>query len=140
MATTTETEKRTICPACGHKGRRVSTVTLRSLLKEELARQFAASGNENDAACCATDGSAGCQPIRGDTGWRFCDGPNFDVVYFTEQGDTVYRKPDLRVPVGIKESAGERPLCYCFGHSVESIKEELRTKAAARLSRTFVRK
>lgn len=124
MATSTETEKRTICPACGRKGRRVSTVTLRSLLKDELARQFAAE----DEACCAADGSTGCQPIRGDTGWRFCDGPNCDVVYFAEQGDTVYRKPDLRVAVGIKEQAGERPLCYCFGHSVESIKDELRTK------------
>jgi copper chaperone CopZ len=32
------------------------------------------------------------------------------------------------VPVGIKEKAGDRPLCYCFGHSVATIEQELRTK------------
>ncbi len=50
------------------------------------------------------------------------------MVYFTEEGDTQFTKPQLKVSVGVKESSGERPLCYCFGHSVGSIKEELRMK------------
>jgi copper chaperone CopZ len=35
------------------------------------------------------------------------------------------------VPVGVKENAGDRPLCYCFGHSVASIKDELCTKGSS---------
>ena len=46
-------------------------------------------------------------------------------MYFADAGKTAYEKQQLMVPVGIKEPTGERPLCYCFGHSVASIKEEL---------------
>jgi hypothetical protein len=81
----------------------------------------------NGSASCDTH-ATGCKPIIGDTGWRFCASPDCDVVYFSEEGDTIYTRSQLKVPVGVKERSGERPLCYCFGHSVASIKEELRTK------------
>ena len=97
-----------------------------SLLKEEYARNFAAPGNP----CCDSDGrkEAGCSPTAGDTGWRFCDSQGCDVVYFSENGDTTFTRSQLKVPVGVKETSGERPLCYCFGHSVAGITEELRLK------------
>jgi copper chaperone CopZ len=119
----TKTARRTECPSCGKKADRVSTVTLGALLKDEFAKRFTADG----LSCCGTTGE-GCKPINGDTGWRFCESTNCDVVYFSEEGDTTYTKSQLKVPVGVKERAGDRPLCYCFGHSVASIKEELRTK------------
>jgi copper chaperone CopZ len=119
----TKTARRVECPSCGKKAKQVSTVTLGALLKEEFAKRFTADGH----SCCGTIGE-GCKPINGDTGWRFCDSQDCDVVYFSEEGDTTYAKSQLKVPVGVKERAGDRPLCYCFGHSVASIKEELRTK------------
>lgn len=112
----TKTVRRTQCPACGTSGKRVSTVTLGALLKEEFARRFAADGPSD----CRASGE-GCQPINGDTGWRFCDSQDCDVVYFAEEGGATYTKSQLKVPVGVKERTGERPLCYCFGHSVASI-------------------
>ncbi len=126
MTTETTTQKRVQCPSCDQKAKRVTPVTLRALLKEEHANGFA--GGEH--SCCTADGSSdtGCQPIAGDTGWRFCESQDCDVVYFSEEGDTTFVKSQLRVSVGVKEKAGERPLCYCFGHSVASIKDEIRTK------------
>jgi copper chaperone CopZ len=121
--TETKTARRVECPSCGKKAKRMSTVTLGALLKEEFAKRFTADGH----SCCGTTGE-GCKPINGDTGWRFCESTNCDVVYFSEEGDTTFTKSQLKVPVGVKEQAGERPLCYCFGHSVASIKGELRTK------------
>lgn len=118
----TKTARRVECPSCGKKAKRVSSVTLGTLLKEEFAKRFTADGHS-----CGTTGE-GCQPINADTGWRFCDSQDCDVVYFSEEGDTTYTKSQLKVVVGVKERAGDRPLCYCFGHSVTSIKEELRTK------------
>src|SRR5207249_2070041 len=56
----------------------------------------------------------------------FCDAKDCTVVYFG-QGQT-FTRSQLRVSVGGKEAKGERPLCYCFGHSVATIKEELRAK------------
>ncbi|MCR9206879.1 MAG: mercuric transporter MerT family protein [bacterium] len=101
----------------------MSTSTIGALLDDELAEQYITDSQ----SCCATEG-AGCASINEDTGWRFCPSQNCDVVYFTEEGDTQFTKSQLKVLVGVKESSGERPLCYCFGHSVGSIKEELGTK------------
>lgn len=126
MSAETTTEKRVQCPSCGKKAKRVGPVTLRALVKDEFAREL--DGGYH--SCCGSNdgGDTGCSPISADTGWRFCDAPGCDVVYFSEEGDTRFTKPQLKVPVGVKETTGERPLCYCFGHSISSIKDDLRTK------------
>lgn len=62
------------------------------------------------------------------TGWRFCNSQECDVVYFSETSDRTFLKSHLQVAVGMKGTTGDRPLCYCFGHSVATITEELRTK------------
>jgi copper chaperone CopZ len=95
-------------------------VTLRALLKQQYAADVYISGESNCEAPCTSS--------KETTGWRFCDTKNCDVVYFSEEGDTTFTNSQLRVAVGVKETAGDRPLCYCFGHSVASIKEELRAK------------
>lgn len=121
MTAETTTDKRLHCPSCNKKAKRVSPVTLRALLKD----QFATEIGSDDHSCCDSHGE-GCTPIHEDTGWRFCDSSDCDVVYFSEAGDISFTKSQLKVPVGVKETSGERPLCYCFGHSVASIKDELR--------------
>lgn len=118
--TTTTTATTTDCPKCGKKGKTVKPVTLRALLKDEYAAEVAVADESN----C----ESGCSPSKGNTGWRFCDSPQCDVVYFGEQSGVTFTKDQLKVSVGVKEKAGERPLCYCFGHSVATITEELRTK------------
>jgi len=120
MTTDTTAGKRLTCPSCEQKAKRVSAVTLGALLVEECASQFAKDGNSR----CDIDG---CNPLAGDTGWRFCESQGCDVVYFSEEGNTTFTGSQLKVPVGVKETEGERPLCYCFGHSVASIKDELRS-------------
>jgi copper chaperone CopZ len=61
-----------------------------------------------------------------DAEYRFCDTKDCNIVYYG-RGQT-FTTPQLKVAVGVKETAGERPLCYCFGHSIATMKEELRTK------------
>ena len=111
--------KRVKCPVCENKGKRVSSVTLAALLTDEFAQQFTLEDN----SCGSSDGE-GCSSINADTGWRFCDSKKCEVVYFSEEDDEVFGKSQLKVSVGVKETIGERPLCYCFGHSVASIKQE----------------
>jgi len=120
--TESTTEKRLLCPVCDNKAKRVKTVTLGALLSDEFAQQFKTDGHSS----CASD-DEGCTSFQGDTGWRFCDSTDCDVVYFSEEGDKAFAKSQLKVSVGVKEATGERPLCYCFKHSVATIKEELRT-------------
>jgi len=121
MKTTTATK--TECPNCGTAGKTVKPVTLRALLKEQYALEVAAE--EHD------DCEAGCRPSKGNTGWRFCASTGCDVVYFGEQNGITFTKAQLTVEVGVKETTGERPLCYCFGHSVASIKEELQARGSS---------
>jgi copper chaperone CopZ len=120
MNMTTTTATATDCPKCGKKGKTVKPVTLRTLLKDEYVAAVAGSDESN----C----ESGCSPSKGHTGWRFCDSPECDVVYFGEENGVTFTKDQLKVAVGVKETSGERPLCYCFGHSVTTITSELRLK------------
>ena len=86
------------CPGCGQTGRTVEARTLRAL----LAPRWAGEVPEGP--------------------WRFCASPACDFVYFGPGGS--YRKDQLRVRVGLKETEAPRPLCYCFGHSEESLRAQ----------------
>lgn len=93
------------CPCCGAAGQPVKPITLRALLKPESAAQVRDEGSY--FSCGASCGAAAC-----------------DVVYFAP-GSQVFLKADLAVRVGSKESAPPRPLCYCFGHTMESVAAEI---------------
>ncbi|MBI2477545.1 MAG: cation transporter [Planctomycetia bacterium] len=123
MSSDTAVEKRMQCPWCGKMANRVSPVTLRALLKDEFASEF---GGDHS---CPSNGNAstGSAPISSDTPWRFCESQECDVVYFSETGHRVFTKSQLRVAVGVKEKTGDRPLRYCFGHTMASIKKKLLT-------------
>lgn len=98
------------CPAAGELGKPVAPVTVRSLVRPEYSASV--EGRE----------------------WFFCGQPECDIVYFTHDGRTL-EKGALKVRVGLKEKDAPRPVCYCFGHTVESIREEIgrtgRSTAAA---------
>lgn len=88
------------CPACGTAGRPVTPITLRSLLQPHR------------------------RPEVREAPYRFCASPDCAVVYFGPDGSQTFSKADLIVRVGLKERSAPRPLCYCFGHSAESLREE----------------
>lgn len=90
------------CPVCDRKGRRVEVITLKALLRPEaLARLDAGAA------------------------YRFCRTTTCPVVYFADGSDTVFRKGDLKVRVGLKETEEPAPVCYCFGHTRGSVGEEI---------------
>lgn len=92
-----------ICPTSGTNGKKVGAVTLHALVRDEHQGRIADNAD-----------------------YYFCDAKGCDVVYFTTDGGTI-TKSQLKVDVGVKEATGDRPLCYCFGHSVGTIKNELLT-------------
>jgi len=91
------------CHRCGEKGRRVLRETMESLLTAEALER-----------------------LTGEP-YYFDRTPDCDVVYFTNQGPSYFDKESLTVRVGLKEKAPPIPLCYCFGHSEESVREEIVT-------------
>lgn len=89
------------CPQCGQTGRSVAQQTLRHLLKPELIDRL------------------------GELDYRFCANPDCRVVYFAESADRRFMTDDLRVRVGLKERTDPIPICYCFGHTVSSARDEI---------------
>jgi hypothetical protein len=54
---------------------------------------------------------------------RFCPHPRCPVAYSAPLGEPI-PKDRLSVRVGLKEQEGPRPICYCFGHTRESLAAE----------------
>ena len=104
-----------VCQRCGARGQAVTRETLEALLtRDALAR------------------------LQGGP-YLFDRSPDCDVVYFSNENDSYFAKRDLRVRVGIKESDPPIPICYCFGHTIESARSEIqatgRSTVAARITK-----
>jgi bacterioferritin-associated ferredoxin len=56
--------------------------------------------------------------------YRFCETTDCPVVYYDGDG-TQFRKDQVRVRVGLKETEDPVPLCYCFGVTERMIHEEV---------------
>lgn len=89
------------CPACGKKGKKVDTQTVKAMLNVSL------------------------EAIR-PAPYRFCRTESCPVVYFSADGQT-FNEADLRERVHQKHPDAEDVfVCYCFRHTPGSIRAELR--------------
>lgn len=111
------TSTRTECPDCGERGRPVKPITIASLLKPTALA-----------------------PLDRHDGWRFCPYPACDMAYFHEVTQERVPKQDVRVRIGKKETASPRPLCYCFGHTVEDVEAEVASAGVSRLADAITEK
>ena len=87
-----------LCPGCGEKSKAVSTLTVKSLVRDHT--RVAAAGS-----------------------YRFCRSQECEVVYFNE--GRVFSEGDLKVRVGIKEREDPAPLCYCFDYTRADLRRDI---------------
>lgn len=58
--------------------------------------------------------------------YYFCEAPDCDVVYFPFGPQApIFRRGDLLVRVGVKETSDPVPVCYCFGVTRKDIRDEI---------------
>jgi hypothetical protein len=87
-----------LCPVTKTRGKRVDTATVKCMLSVSL-----------DA-------------VR-DTAYFFCREPDCDVIYFSDDGQQVFTKDDVRERVYQKEPENDEVLvCYCFRYQAGEIK------------------
>lgn len=86
---------------CKNRGKRVERVTVQSLLRRELAAKIPEAQH------------------------YYCRTPACSVVYFSTAANPLFHKGNITVRVGIKETADPIRICYCFGHTEGSIREEI---------------
>jgi hypothetical protein len=61
-----------------------------------------------------------------DTQYYFCDSSDCEVVYFPlDTQAPLFRRGDLMVRVGSKETVDPIPVCYCFGFTRSDIQNEI---------------
>ena len=100
-AAAAQSKSAAVCGACGMKARKAERATVEHVVNR---------GPQNEIT---------------DTQYYFCDAPSCDVVYFSNDSAQYFRKKDVRVRVGIKETADPIPICYCFDHTMASAREEI---------------
>lgn len=96
------------CPRCRQPGRAVSASTVAALLKPEASRRLATAD-----------------------GYYFCATRDCDAAYFKSGADDVILQREVRVPIFQKSSDPARPVCYCFGYTVEAVQSEVRAKGVS---------
>lgn len=89
------------CPVNGARSKRVDRLIVRSLAR--------------------------CLPLgMSDAPYYFCEAKDCDVVYFCASPQMpVFRRKDLLVRVGVKETEDPIPVCYCFGFTRKDIENEI---------------
>jgi len=101
------------CPVNGARSKQVDTLTVKSLVRQ--------------------------LPLgMPKTQYYFCEAPGCDAVYFPLDGQApLFRRGDLIVRVGAKETMDPIPVCYCFGFTRQDIWDEIgstgKSTAAARI-------
>jgi hypothetical protein len=89
------------CPANGGQSKRVNTLTVKSLVRKLPL------GMPN-------------------TQYYFCDASDCELVYFALDAEApTFRRDDLVVRVGAKETADPIPICYCFGFTRQDVWDEI---------------
>lgn len=89
------------CPSCGRKGKVVDGQTVKALLAVSLLQVTR-------------------EP------YLFCRTPECPVVYFSADGMQTFTTEQVRERVYQKEPQAEDvPVCYCFRHTVGSIRAEI---------------
>jgi Zinc binding domain len=90
-----------VCPMNGVRSKQVDMLTVKSLVRQLPL------GMPN-------------------TQYYFCDSSECEVVYFPlDTQAPLFRRGDLMVRVGSKETADPIPVCYCFGFTREDIENEI---------------
>jgi hypothetical protein len=102
------------CPVNGARSKQVDVLTVKSLVRHIPL------GMPNDQ-------------------YYFCEARDCDVVYFPfDPQAATFRRQDLVVRVGAKETADPIPICYCFGFTRKDIEDEIaasgRSTVAERIS------
>ena len=70
-----------MCPSCKNTGKSVPEITLAQLVKREFQKH-----------------------LKKELPYFFCKSEDCDVVYFSKEGEFIFKKGHVRVRVGIKET------------------------------------
>ena len=98
------------CPTCCTKGRPIGTVTVESLAQGSVLKGL----HKRD-------------------GFSYCPAAECPVAWFHPETGQIVEKSELKVLIGMKETTGQRPICYCFGHDAAEFEADIQHKGHSNL-------
>lgn len=91
------------CPVSGTRSKQVAKLTVKSLVRHL---------------------PFGMPPTQ----YYFCDAPGCEIVYFPADSQApTFRRGDLLVRIGAKETEDPVTVCYCFGITRNQLQQEIRS-------------
>lgn len=57
--------------------------------------------------------------------YQYCTNPTCDIVYFDAAG-SLFARRDVQIAIGNKDGGAAAMVCYCFGETLEGMREEFR--------------
>ncbi len=88
------------CPVCGTQSAPVSRQTVKAILVPTALARLAE-----------------CE-------YFFCSERDCTIVYFSQDGLSTFTKSDVKMRIGVKETEDPVALCYCFGYTQNSVRDE----------------
>lgn len=92
-----------VCKECCNIGKSIKEITIRSFVKESKL-----------------------EAIKNPDGFYFCETSTCQCVYFNNVQQIYLHKEDIKVSVGIKETEGSIPVCYCFNWTKDRIFDQIK--------------
>lgn len=92
-----------LCPKCNWEGIVVQPITPKNLIKDDVNHQ-----------------------VRADFTYKYCKNENCDTSYFTEDKSHYFTINDLKERPTLKDKGLDVKVCYCFGHTRQSVLSELK--------------
>lgn len=93
-----------VCPRCQEGGILVNLATPENLLKESVKTQ-----------------------LRLNHVYKFCKNSSCSISYFTEDKSHYFAVEDLKEKATLKDKGMDVKVCYCFGHTRQSVLSELQS-------------
>ena len=95
--TTSSVEKVTLCPICNGNTQQVKYITVKHFVKDDSINDL----NEGD--------------------YHICLNKDCDVVYYNLDGNVIFKKQDMKIPIWYKKDANPKYICYCNQVTEEQI-------------------
>lgn len=91
------------CPGCNDNGATVDIITVKKFVNDYQENMF----------------------LKED--YKFCSNPSCNIVYFSKGNAHFFHKQQLKEKVTLKEKDLEVKICYCFGHTKQSVLNEIKS-------------
>ena len=95
-----EVKTSNICPLCNKASKKISSITIKSMIKQEYKKNITKFGS-----------------------FYFCNNPYCSIVYFKNK--KVIKENEVIKKVAIKEWVNPKIICYCFNLTKEKLIENI---------------